>query len=282
MLEQENKRHEDYINSFINPSDRGGYRYRYERNDDGYPYIVAILLDTETDDATDEIKQVGYLKWDHRDGEIESVDVEEDYWRQGIASEMYHIAMGLSTSPAGIIAPKHSKIRTSDGDEWADSVGGNPGLSDAKFELMCPPELRATRQPEYRPKRRPVTRSWFHSTPEELEDGAQLTPGSARGVHNFRGDQYANNEAVWIEPAHYLALGWGSQVARASGRSVVHIYEVQPSETPKKHGNRGWSTTSAIVVKKVTSVPAISYSASTAKAAITKSQALIEAKTNGK
>ena len=109
---------------------------------------------------------------------------------------------------------------------------------------------------------------WFHSTHEDLPEGTVLQPGQSRDVKNFANEKGASNKAVWIEPKAHLALGWGSQSARSAGKETAHVYEVQPTEAPVKKGNKGWATTSAKVVKRVASVPAVPYSLKSAKEAL--------------
>jgi hypothetical protein len=109
---------------------------------------------------------------------------------------------------------------------------------------------------------------WFHSTHEDLPEGSVLQPGQSRDVNNFPTDKGANNKNVWIEPKAHLALGWGSQAARSARKDTAHVYEVQPLEDPVKKGNKGWTTTSATVVKRVASVPAVPYSLKSAKEAL--------------
>lgn len=74
-------------------------------------------------------EKVGQLSWHHNPGnfneagEIDHVGVHEDHQRTGVASGMWAAARAYSDLSAGSIpAPKHSLIRTDDGDKWAQSV----------------------------------------------------------------------------------------------------------------------------------------------------------------
>ena len=109
---------------------------------------------------------------------------------------------------------------------------------------------------------------WFHSTHEDLPEGATLQTGKSMDKNNFATDKGASNKSVWIEPKAHLALGWGSQAARTAGKDIVHVYQVEPTDAPTKKGNRGWTTNSATVVKRVASVPAVPYSLKTSKEAL--------------
>jgi len=109
---------------------------------------------------------------------------------------------------------------------------------------------------------------WFHSTHEELTEGSVLQPGKSINKNNFANEKGASNKSVWLEPKAHLALGWGSQAARAAGEDTAHVYQVEPSDAPVKKGNRGWSTTSAKVVKRVASAPAVPYSLKSSKEAV--------------
>jgi hypothetical protein len=109
---------------------------------------------------------------------------------------------------------------------------------------------------------------WFHSTHEELPEGSVLQPGKSINKNNFANEQGASNKSVWVEPKAHLALGWGSQAARAAGEDTAHVYQVEPTEAPVKKGNKGWATSSAKVVKRVASAPAVPYSLKSSKEAV--------------
>lgn len=110
------------VNFFLIPFDRCGYKYSYERNDDGSLSVEAFLLNTKATKETDQIKKVGRLKWDSISGEIAWISVNDNHQRKGIASEMYHIAVALSKLPTGIILPRHSSVKTEEGDAWVNSL----------------------------------------------------------------------------------------------------------------------------------------------------------------
>ena len=65
---------------------------------------------------------IGNLMWDHEG--VGDVYVNPEYRRRGIATEMWNVANREATS-RGIIKPKHSGLRTDEGDAWARSVGGH-------------------------------------------------------------------------------------------------------------------------------------------------------------
>ena len=71
----------------------------------------------------------GRIEWDSSTGKVLDVRVLKEHQRQGHATHLWAEAHRLS-SELGITPPAHSPARTSEGDAWAQSVGGNlPELS---------------------------------------------------------------------------------------------------------------------------------------------------------
>lgn len=67
---------------------------------------------------------LGALMWHRKTGEIHWVGVNHDVQGLKIATEMMNHARKLSDM-SGIVAPQHSSNRSTAGNEWAKSVGGN-------------------------------------------------------------------------------------------------------------------------------------------------------------
>jgi GNAT superfamily N-acetyltransferase len=61
--------------------------------------------------------KVGHLLW-HPNGEIQDVQVDEPHRRKGVATGMLEHAKTLKVKP-----PKHSELRTEEGDAWVQSLG---------------------------------------------------------------------------------------------------------------------------------------------------------------
>jgi hypothetical protein len=94
----------------------GDYTLRYQQADLGERKPRHIIT-AHTPDGD----QVGELNWYGTTGTIHHIGVDEDHSRRGLATAMWN--WGQQMSPR----PKHSGDRTTQGAEWAKSVGG-PGL----------------------------------------------------------------------------------------------------------------------------------------------------------
>jgi GNAT superfamily N-acetyltransferase len=64
------------------------------------------------------------LIWHKGEGTIFSVQVAPHLQRQGVATAMWHHARALAAERPDIVPPKHSQIRSGQGDAWARAVGG--------------------------------------------------------------------------------------------------------------------------------------------------------------
>ena len=69
-----------------------------------------------------ESNKVGWLDWDGRSGRIEHIEVKSNHQRQGIATALYREAIRLAKEK-DLSIPRHSAVRTTDGDRWANSIG---------------------------------------------------------------------------------------------------------------------------------------------------------------
>jgi hypothetical protein len=71
---------------------------------------------------TDTGQVVGHLRWGGH-GVVENVQVNKDHQRKGVATGMWRHANELADQ--GLVPrPKHSDVRTAEGDAWAKTVGG--------------------------------------------------------------------------------------------------------------------------------------------------------------
>jgi predicted GNAT family acetyltransferase len=70
----------------------------------------------------------GHLSWDAHTGRISQVFVPESMRRQGIATQLWNKAHE-EADKRGIVPPKHSDVRTIEGDKWAQKV--SPGTKPA-------------------------------------------------------------------------------------------------------------------------------------------------------
>lgn len=55
-------------------------------------------------------------------GEVEAIETHPKYRKQGLATKLWDYAK--STTDIGVPEPKHSRLRTKSGEEWAKKVGG--------------------------------------------------------------------------------------------------------------------------------------------------------------
>ena len=70
----------------------------------------------------------GHLSWNASTGRISQVFVPESMRRQGIATQLLNKAHEESDK-RGLVPPKHSESRTTEGDKWAQKV--TPGTKPA-------------------------------------------------------------------------------------------------------------------------------------------------------
>jgi GNAT superfamily N-acetyltransferase len=82
------------------------------------PEVVSIM-------ALKSYMPVGALKWDLCDGEITDVWVRPSWRRHKVATVMLRVAEALAEEN-GWEAPRHSTIRTLEGDAWALALGAEP------------------------------------------------------------------------------------------------------------------------------------------------------------
>lgn len=66
---------------------------------------------------------IGYMRWHKKTGQVQDIQVDKEHRRKGVATGMWNYAKSLSSSDKSISTPKHSPVRTSEGDSWANSVG---------------------------------------------------------------------------------------------------------------------------------------------------------------
>jgi len=71
---------------------------------------------------TESGESVGNLFCDHS-GKVQSIQVEPEHRRKGVATAMWEHAQGLAEQ-GKVPKPKHSSDRSDQGDAWAKSVGG--------------------------------------------------------------------------------------------------------------------------------------------------------------
>jgi len=89
------------------------YSYKTVPNSSGLETHHAVIAHHSQDG------EVGHLQW-HPEGEIQDVHVDETHRRKGVATGMLRYAEGL-----GVAKPKHSELRSEEGDAWARAVGGH-------------------------------------------------------------------------------------------------------------------------------------------------------------
>jgi hypothetical protein len=78
-----------------------------------------------------ENKIVGSMLWAKGTGHIMNVNTNDKHRRKGIANSMFNYARSLNIKDK----PEHSIIRTSMGDEWANSMKNRPDVEVPKSTL---------------------------------------------------------------------------------------------------------------------------------------------------
>jgi len=84
--------------------------------DKAFPHAWT-LSDLKTNTA------LSHLVLDH-DGSVLSIETHPNHLREGLATKLWNSAKELSNSKKGMPAPKHSPSRTSSGDAFFKTVGG--------------------------------------------------------------------------------------------------------------------------------------------------------------
>jgi hypothetical protein len=92
---------------------------------------------------------MGQMTWWGQDnpvpGEIDKIDVEERFRRQGVATQMLEEARRVSGVDGNVPYPVHSTTRTPEGEAWAKSTGDKlPPRNPGSLALDPPSRLRGT------------------------------------------------------------------------------------------------------------------------------------------
>ena len=92
---------------------------------------------------------MGQMTWWGQDkpvpGEIDKIDVEERFRRQGVATQMLEEARRVSGVDGNVPYPVHSTTRTAEGEAWAKSTGDKlPPRNPGSMALDPPSRLRGT------------------------------------------------------------------------------------------------------------------------------------------
>lgn len=92
---------------------------------------------------------MGQMTWWGQDnpvpGEIDKIDVEERFRRQGVATQMLEEARRVSGVDGNVPYPVHSTTRTPEGEAWAKSTGDKlPPRNPGSMALDPPSRLRGT------------------------------------------------------------------------------------------------------------------------------------------
>lgn len=82
--------------------------------------------------------KLGHMQWDAQKGHIISIQVDEAITRRGLGTAMWHEANRIASQNPGIIAPRHSQVRTVSGELWARRVGGDlPPNRDVRAQQLA-------------------------------------------------------------------------------------------------------------------------------------------------
>jgi 8-oxo-dGTP pyrophosphatase MutT (NUDIX family)/GNAT superfamily N-acetyltransferase len=123
----------------------------------------------------------GSIRWSYKSGEIAGVDVQPQYRRQGLATELLDQARQVAATTRGVTAPRHSEQRTNEGEAWARSTGDRlprrlNGLGEfvsvfGQPRLFDPGSLGHMHLPNPR-----GGHDWFHGTPHHFESFGEERP----------------------------------------------------------------------------------------------------------
>lgn len=81
--------------------------------EDGRQDVSMMQIEAIQDD-----ERLGYILWHKSNGEIEKLWVMPEHRRKGIATQLWNEACKSK------VHPTHSQWRTSDGEAWAQTIGG--------------------------------------------------------------------------------------------------------------------------------------------------------------
>lgn len=205
-------------------------------------------------------RDVGGLNWYADNDEISMIDIDPDYRRRGLATELFDHVKGLNPNL------QHSDELTPDGAAWAGSLGWNPspggddsvfGIQESErtaaalFGAIFPPHDEGVYLDPRQTREAPANATWYHVSPEKLEPGARLRPfGGPRNygqAYDRVPDYKHRDQHVWTEYHAPNAENW------ATGRAK-YIYEITPDETPQAWNGtaqEGWVTPGATVTRQI-------------------------------
>ena len=79
-------------------------------------------------------KNLGFIEWHPKSGEIQHLRVNPENRRQGLATQLWHESHRIANE-RGIVVPQHSSERTPLGDAWAKSLGDKlPRKKSVKYQ----------------------------------------------------------------------------------------------------------------------------------------------------
>lgn len=222
-----------------------GYVMRYMTSDQGERKPRHII---QTFDGG---KVVGELNWYGTTGTIHHIEVEDGYYRQGIATAMWE--WGQEMRPK----PKHSGDRTTQGDAWARSVGGPiPRRNMASLHEAGSgpnsPEYRAAVE-EHLAKAKAEGKADFGSTAEVRAYVERLLPPGVDVevlvTHADRQGQMNLGAKAWVEKVNgrwRMSIKPEKAFKDVAVHEVAHIIDIETNGWPQGGGEgidleQGWA-----------------------------------------
>lgn len=92
-------------------------------NKDQFNFMYQLSDGIHNLDALHDGRNLGFMEWSDKTGELQNIRVNEDSRRQGVATSLWQKAHELADE-RGITRPVHARERTPEGDAWARAVGG--------------------------------------------------------------------------------------------------------------------------------------------------------------
>lgn len=92
-------------------------------SNDQFKFLYQLNDGVHNLDAIHDDRNLGFMEWSDKTGELQNIRVNDDVRRQGVATALWNRAHELA-SEQGITRPVHARERTKEGDAWAKAVGG--------------------------------------------------------------------------------------------------------------------------------------------------------------
>lgn len=234
-----------------------GVRFQFEHRNPTAPgdhLIAATVPHPETGKPV----SAGYLTWDSNDGTVNMIHTEPEHRRRGLGNAMWLRAHEVANE-RGIVPPKHSPVRTHDGQDWSRGVDQQtrvptPGQQalfghDADGINGNPTDITGQQGPKYSDIREHLKHE--HSTNSDglPDESLHVQHDALHGIHqhyHVHGSLRSQAAGPAYDPPE--THPWYQQVP-LSHENVLHHWE-QANDEEKAQGER-WYPDAHLVAKAI-------------------------------